>query len=1685
MKKKFSRLIAVLLSLLCLLTALPGGLSLEAEAAVSYVFPVRGGGISSSYGWRTLKGKKNLHSGIDITAKGGDKIIYAAYSGTVEAVANECSHKDWYDSHGESDCGHYNTFGNYIMIRQTDGKYAYYGHLLRNTMLVKVGDKVTAGQPIATMGSSGASTGTHLHFELRNKGKSLSSGAKSYNTNTSAISYKYSGYKNDFSITSVTPSSTTNTSATFVAKLSQKAPIEKWTYLLSTDKKAINNVDGTKGSTHKTTGSIDCKRVLDYTSSPKVKTADTFTISKYQGKNLVPNTTYYYRLTVMIGGKWYQTGVMSFKTGSSKPGEPVLRIAKDNDVLGIGDQATVLWDGVTGADSYTLTVTDEAQNVVQTKKNVTGTTCVLDGFAAAGIYQITIAAVNGAGSTTGNTVSITVNPNVNVTFYDTISESNIAVVSVPYGHGANAPKNPVHDGHTFFKWDSAFDKVTSDITVNTVYDRNSYTVKFFDSFTNELLKTQTVKYQDAASAPNVTAPDGYALTGWDKTFESVTSDLNVYTVYAWTDADHSAAASIDSVVRNTTERGYDVTVTVINHINEISSGRLVVALKSAEGVILTTMESNAFAIDATTDAAEPESKQISVTVLYPELASNIEVYVINDYDTMGKLSKTAAAEIDNSTDTGWSDWIAYTGDTPPMTESDTLIVETDVIESTTPTRYRYQTKDTVTSYDTSMTGYTQDGYTLVKNSTGTVSYVASWPSGFYTGNALYKKYNVKPMSASESATQKVVIDSTVTESYLYWHWCQGVELEKLYNRTISFSKTSKYDTFHCFNHTTNATTYTDSAYKFDGVSACKETYWWGKIPVKKQTYTVYNKLYNYYKLSEYSGWIEYEGTVPVADGDSAGTNKTYINVETDPNGGQTITTKYYRYMTKSNPVIEEPAVDAAQIVDLSGNVGAEFAGKDVTIWVYKYAQASDYTTEFAATTTVAEDGSVNIANAVLREAPTVTSGDYTIIASVDGQARAVQIGTIEAPKPQYTVTFYDFDQSVISTQTVTEGGNAELPDASKLNVPEGNRFTNWSESVVNVKSNMNVYPESETETYTVAIVNWEIQTVELKKFNHGAELIIDSVPEGRKGYVTEWVVQDGEEYVTVAEFTEAGKTVTGDMVVVTRSTPEQHIVTILDADKKENIDEKIQGSVDTENFTVAVTETITSGDHIDFSEVQTTIEESEDLIFMGWINMETGEPIVDTTVTESITIYPSYSFAETTVVPEADIATGEYTSAQTVTLTTPTENAVIWYTTDGTDPMKSETAAEYTGPITIRESCYLRYYATALGHNDSEENGEFYAINAEGNAVYHVVTIEIGNVEEVENVTEAGVWLVQDGTMLPEDICPVMEGHDFIGVFFDAEYSEQFFFDVESINATMTLYAKYAPLNYTVTFVDHDGTELSKATAEYQTAAAAPEAPVREGYVFVGWDTEFDSVTSDMTVTAKYVPEDDYATIRLNRSRAIVLNENASFPHLKAIIEPAIHTDYEVVWTSSDESVAIVNEEGVITAVSVGTATITATLPYTGASVSCEVEVNANPDTAIVLKSSAVIGMDENRNVRGVKSGTNTVAELLEQFENESLVCYTSEDVALTDADLVPTGATIRLYEEEELVDSVNVVVTGDFNCDGAFNNKDIVMANQYVLEKRTADEMQMLAADVNGDGLVNNRDCSMLSRYSVGKETL
>ncbi len=124
------------------------------EDSLSPGLPVRSGYISSYFGMRKdpLHGRQSFHSGVDYAGKVGTDILAIADGLVIQS---------------ETVSG----YGRLVEIRHANGLVTRYAHCKK--LLVAAGDLVTKGQVIATLGSSGRSTGPHLHFEVLKEGVAI------------------------------------------------------------------------------------------------------------------------------------------------------------------------------------------------------------------------------------------------------------------------------------------------------------------------------------------------------------------------------------------------------------------------------------------------------------------------------------------------------------------------------------------------------------------------------------------------------------------------------------------------------------------------------------------------------------------------------------------------------------------------------------------------------------------------------------------------------------------------------------------------------------------------------------------------------------------------------------------------------------------------------------------------------------------------------------------------------------------------------------------------------------------------------------------------------------------------------------------------------------------------------------------------------------------------------------------------------------------------------------------------------------------------------------------------------------------------------------------------------------------------------------------------------------------------
>ena len=118
--------------------------------------PVRSSRISSRFGKRKhpILGYVKSHSGVDFAAARGTPIM-AAGTGTIRRA------------------GRYGGYGNYVSIRHSDGYVTAYGHMKKFARGIKRGVRVRQGQTIGYVGTTGLSTGPHLHYEVHKNGRKI------------------------------------------------------------------------------------------------------------------------------------------------------------------------------------------------------------------------------------------------------------------------------------------------------------------------------------------------------------------------------------------------------------------------------------------------------------------------------------------------------------------------------------------------------------------------------------------------------------------------------------------------------------------------------------------------------------------------------------------------------------------------------------------------------------------------------------------------------------------------------------------------------------------------------------------------------------------------------------------------------------------------------------------------------------------------------------------------------------------------------------------------------------------------------------------------------------------------------------------------------------------------------------------------------------------------------------------------------------------------------------------------------------------------------------------------------------------------------------------------------------------------------------------------------------------------
>ncbi len=1399
-----------------------------------------------------------------------------------------------------------------------------------------------------------------------------------------------------------------------------------------------------------------------------------------------------------------------------KPVAPSLVLAQTD--IAKGKTVTIKWNSVSGATSYRIVLSNGQEQTVTgtsaTFKIDTAGEYTAVGYAKNSLYTSVVSA---------KTAKITVHEPVTVTFED-YDGTVVSSQTIDYGNSAQAPESLSRTGYTFVGWDKSFSSVKSDLVVKANYQINSYSVKFFDKDNNQIGSTQKVDFGENAVPPTETnAPTGYVFADWsNKSYINVGSDggengkvYSVHAIYAWYNQELPIYVKITSAVRQ--EDGYYVYFNLTNYPQSVTRGRAVVTLKTAEGKLVDTTESAAFSIPA-------NGTKTGVEVFIPceKAASKIEVIVVDSYSSGVPISQSATSAIDQSD--MWSDW-------------STVRPEGEDIEVESRTEYRCRDKKYTTSSSSSLSGWTLynttatysdwKSTTSVVTSSNTREVKTKTVPATYKTQYVYKRYKYYNKSAG---TYYYSYASTWATNMGYSGWWEYKYSDTQLNYVRS------YDGVPCYYGTGS-----NSWYKANCNNQGSETSF-TKSVVATAAYTVYeyrdiSYTYHFYKWDD-SSWSDWSTSNYTATNDRQVESRVC-------------------YRGKSISLATEDNSGEKRVV--SGNVSKSFAGKMVTLYVYKVTEASDWTNEFIGQQQIGDDGSYSF-TFKLREEPSAITGDYTVAIGIEGTTNLIVIDTIEAPKPQYTVNFYDKNGIIISTQIVTEGENAEAPVLEDVT---GYTFACWDARFTNVKDNLDIMPVYVPKQYAVVFIDEMNDTVSIENFNYGDPLEVEK-PEEVIGYdFIGWDIEGNNPTI-----------VTDNLVARAQYKIKSFNVTFLD----------YKGEV-------LNTQVVEYGKHPEIPELSGDKE-----LFLYWscdVEEDGGENYIIT----SDTVYtPIYAYEETAQMPYASIAGGRYESYQQVELLSNQENATIYYTIDGTDPTTSDTAKEYDEPLLISDGVIVKFYASVAGMNDSDVASESYITNRSPWMIYDTVpdyikkspktyevktdygyyykqqTVTTKYVNEaaqfasqgwIENVdaqsyTEYSEWyasemdlsnfidpviestivdgvvwyryksviktyeryvceleeptanvdyqevivysykypaksfvnvkgmdndftfIVLNGSKIDKSVVEGFENCLFDSAYTDSAYLNVWDFDVDTVSEDMSLYLKYSVKQYDVTFYDIDKNILEVMTVKYGETITVPEAPVVDGYVFVGWEIEkggeySDIITENTSYVPKYVSEDEYVKVSLTRSKLTIMKGTVAT--LSVIVTPSDKVDSEFVWFSSNPEVATIDASGTLTGMHSGTTIITVVSLETYESSNCVVTVLGTADEEILPLSESTITVDAaSKFIYGIKPKENTITTLDSKFENDGLRYFDSNGEEITDkSSYVGTGSYIKLIDGTTVVDEVEVVIRGDINGDGFVNVIDAFDLERCVNQHKSVEGAYMEASDVTEDDEINVNDYALI----------
>ncbi len=926
----------------------------------------------------------------------------------------------------------------------------------------------------------------------------------------------------------------------------------------------------------------------------------------------------------------------------SAPAVPVVTRFNTEATVPAESTVSVQWDNDGLAASYTARL--YKGEVLLEEKTVGGRSTAFS-VGDAGVYSVTVTASNAIGSSgESSAVTFTAKAPSTVLFLDW-DGTLISAQSVRYGSDAVRPTAPTRRGYTFDGWSQGYTNVRSDLTITAEYAINSYNVKFYAENGTTLLNSQYVNFgspADTTPAANaLTLNPGYVLAGWRVEradaesaldLNSVDSDMTVVAVTRWENMDLPVIATVNSASWSSLGTGYDVGITLNVADEEVLSAaarivKIIASVKTSEnkllGVEIHTVNLNSSTLNGT--------YSMFVQCDSSALADRIEVSVLGGETSnrTGTVLARTSSMVPAYGDNGiyWSEW----------SETEPVGIDPSQVESKIQYRYRDNEKQTTSSTTSSM-----EGWTYYQTTTG----YTDWVDKGWT--------RTQP---STSTTLKITDTKTVTDSaaytqYKYYHYWGKNSSGTLYNsygngvwkNYESTTSTSAFPTYNVYDG--------HQSYK-KSVSGMHGSVWWldSKTTVPAVTHTEWRystrssySVYWFYKWN-YGTWSDW--------GDTAVTATESRDVET-----RTV----YRYITA---VATEDTSGLSRT--LEGSLGSDLgdlSGKTATVMVYKERNTdpTQEQMEFIGQLILGQNNQYSLSYKT-REEPSEQTGDFLMVMALEGTSNLLSLGTIPAPRPEYTVSFLGMDGSVIDTQTVLKGDDAVLPQAPEV---EGYTFLKWSGTPTNIQRSQSYLAEYTPVTYAVAYVDWLTETIDLTTAHYGDTLEPPEITTVVPGYTfLGWdAVMAGD------------STVNGNKVVEAVYEADTFTVTFLADDDS-----------------IVSLQTVEYGK----SAVLPEGPSEADRIFLGW-----ATDVMWWNVTEDMVVSPIYAFTETAIMPQSSLGTEEMDAGGLLELSTEEADAEIYYTLDGTDPDIYSTLYTEAIDLQLAGTEIIKAVSVVPGKNDSD-----------------------------------------------------------------------------------------------------------------------------------------------------------------------------------------------------------------------------------------------------------------------------------------------------------------------------------------------------------------------------------------------